>query len=182
MDKETRIWESLVAGIVITLSIGAWVVSAGFPKGDNSLIGPALFPQVLGVILIVSSLIVLIGSWRPQTVPAKRATDSSQPNPSQSDSSQFESGQLESGQLESGQPNASQNSDRFKLLRVAGLLIALAFAPAMLGQFGLLITTVVLTVGVCFLLGAKWFEALIAGGVMLVFVYLVFIQLLRVQA
>jgi putative tricarboxylic transport membrane protein len=162
MDKETRIWESLVAIIVIGLSVGAWVVSAGFPKGDNSLIGPALFPRVLGVILIVSSLIVLIGSWRPQTVLTQSAPDSSQTDSSQTDS--------------------SQNHDRFKLLRVACLLIAVAFTPLMLGQFGLLITAVVLTVGVCFLLGAKWSEALIAGGVMLVFVYLIFIQLLRVQA
>jgi cell division protein FtsW (lipid II flippase) len=127
---------------------------------------------VLGVILIVSSLIVLIGSWRPQTVLTQSAPDSSQ-----TDSSQLDSSQLDSSQLDSG-----QNHDRFKLLRVACLLIAVAFTPLMLGQFGLLITAVVLTVGVCFLLGAKWSEALIAGGVMLVFVYLIFIQLLRVQA
>jgi putative tricarboxylic transport membrane protein len=152
MDKETRIWESLVAIIVIGMSVGAWVFSAGFPKGDNSLIGPALFPRVLAVILTISSLIVVIGSWRPQTVMTAMPSD------------------------------ASQNADRFKLLRVAGLLVAVAFAPLMLGQFGLLVTSVVLTVGVCFLLGAKWSEALIAGGVMLVFVYLIFIQLLRVQA
>lgn len=154
MDKETRIWESIVAVLVIGLSVIAWVVSAEFPKGDNSLVGPALFPRVLGAILIFSSLIVLIGSWS-KSIPSSIPDPSSQP--------------------------ASSGFDRLKLLRVVGMLSALALTPLLLGQFGLLVTTILLTVGVCFLLGAKWYEALVAGGVMLGFVYLVFILLLKVQ-
>lgn len=156
MDKETRIWESIVAVLVIGLSLIAWVVSAAFPKGDSALVGPTVFPRILGVILIVSSATVLLGSWRSRT-PASASPDLTR-------------------------AASSEVSDRFKLVRVAGLLIALALTPLVLAQFGLLATAVALTVGVCFLLGAKWFEALIAGGVMLTFVYLIFIQLLKVQA
>jgi putative tricarboxylic transport membrane protein len=150
MDKETRIWESIVAVLAILLSTTAWVVSASFPKGDNAIVGPALFPRVLGTIIIISSVVVLISSWRTKT------------NATPSDSS-------------------LNPPDRLKLIRVAGLLGVLALAPLALGQLGLVATAVVLTVGVCFLLGAKWYEALIAGGVMLAFVELIFVMLLKVQ-
>jgi putative tricarboxylic transport membrane protein len=151
MDKESRIWESIVAVIAIALSTGAWVVSAGFPKGDNAIAGPALFPRVLGVIIIISSVAVLISSWRSKII----ATPA----------------------------NSSLNLpvDRLKLVRVIGLLGAMAFAPLLLGQIGLVATAVVLTSGVCLLLGAKWFEALIAGAVMFAFVELIFVMLLKVQ-
>jgi putative tricarboxylic transport membrane protein len=151
MDKESRIWETIVAAIAITLSTGAWVVSAAFPKGDNAIVGPALFPRVLGVIVIISSLVVLIASWRSKT------------NTTPSISS------------------INLSVDRLKLVRVIGLLGVMAFAPFLLGQFGLVATAVVLTTGVCLLLGAKWFEALIAGAVMFAFVELIFVMLLKVQ-
>jgi putative tricarboxylic transport membrane protein len=151
VNKESRIWESIVAVIPIALSAGAWVVSAAFPKGDNAIAGPALFPRVLAVIIIVSSLVVLITSWRNKiTTPP---SDSSLNLP----------------------------VDRLKLVRVIGLLGAMAFAPLLLGQFGLVATAVVLTTGVCLLLGAKWYEALIAGVVMFAFVELIFVMLLKVQ-
>jgi putative tricarboxylic transport membrane protein len=151
MDKETRIWESIVAALVIGLSVLAWVVSASFPKGESAIVGPALFPRVLGVILIVSSLVVLFNSWRsPLSVMTSSATGS------------------------------GKDFAWSKLARAFALLAAFALTPLLLAQFGLLITAVVLTVGVCFLLGAKWHEVLIAGAVMLVFVYLVFILLLKV--
>jgi putative tricarboxylic transport membrane protein len=151
MDKESRIWESLVAVIAIALSAGAWVVSAAFPKGDNAIAGPALFPRVLGVIIIISSLVVLISSWRTKVITSPADSSINLP------------------------------VDRLKLVRVIGLLGTLAFAPLVLGQIGLVATAVVLTTGVCLLLGAKWYEALIAGAVMFAFVELIFVMLLRVQ-
>jgi putative tricarboxylic transport membrane protein len=162
MNREDRIWESIVAVLVIGLSIGAWVVSASFPQGENGIVGPGLFPRVLGVLLIVSSVMVLFGSWRKPLTAGPSDTGSNKPDSSTTESDQ-----------------------RFtwpKLLRVVGLLIAVAFTPLLLGQFGLLVTSVIMTVGVCFLLGAKWHEALIAGVVMLAFVYLVFVLLLKVGA
>jgi putative tricarboxylic transport membrane protein len=167
MNREDRIWESIVAVLVIGLSIGAWVVSASFPQGENGIVGPGLFPRVLGVLLIVSSAMVLFGSWRKPLTASPSDTGPSTTGPSRPNSSSADSDQ------------------RFtwpKLLRVVGLLIAVAFTPLLLGQFGLLVTSVIMTVGVCFLLGAKWHEALIAGGVMLAFVYLVFVLLLKVGA
>jgi putative tricarboxylic transport membrane protein len=171
MNREDRIWESIVAVLVIGLSIGAWVVSASFQQGENGIVGPGLFPRVLGVLLIVSSVMVLFGSWRKPLTASSSKTGSST------------AGSITAG---SSTSNSSANSDhRFtwpKLLRVVGLLIAVAFTPLLLGQFGLLVTSVIMTVGVCFLLGAKWHEALIAGVVMLAFVYLVFMLLLKVGA
>ncbi len=147
MDKETRIWESLVAALVMALSATAWIVSASFPKGDNPLVGPAVFPRALSIILVIASAMVLLGSWR-------------------------------------GLTTTGATEDAFswsKLARVIGVLAALAVCPVLLAPLGLLVTTVLLTIAVCMLLGAKPLESLMASGVMLVFVYLVFILLLKVQ-
>jgi hypothetical protein len=68
MDKETRIWETLVVLVVLGLSVTAWLVSGSFPKGDNPMVGPAVFPRILGAILLISSFGVLWQSWRGAAV------------------------------------------------------------------------------------------------------------------
>lgn len=152
--KETRVWETAVLAIVVFLSIGAWVVSGSFPKGDSPLVGPAVFPRVLGVILLVSSIAVFWQSRREALQASREATPS---------------------------PEPEVPFNWFKLLRPIGVLVLFGFAPLLLANIGLLATVGIITVCVCLLLGAKPLETGIASLGMVGFVYLVFILLLKLQ-
>jgi putative tricarboxylic transport membrane protein len=66
--------------------------------------------------------------------------------------------------------------------RVAGLLLALAFAPWLFSKLGLLLTVAVFVILACLLLKARPLEALLTAGIMLVFVYVIFVRLLQVGA
>ncbi len=66
------------------------------------------------------------------------------------------------------------------LLRIAGILLALALSPWALGKLGLLGSAGVLVLLSSLLLGARWLEALLTALFMVAFVYVVFVQLLKV--
>lgn len=147
--KNQHVWEMLVAVIVLFFSIAAWVYSAEFPTQENPIVGPALFPRVLGVILGGSALYLLVSNlWLWQ----KTRT------------------------LETGEAVLPQ------LGRLALVVVALALVPFVFAQIGLLWTAVLYTMAACLVLGAKPLEAFLGAIVMLGFVYVVFIQILKVQA
>jgi hypothetical protein len=149
-------WEFAVALLVVALSIGAWIFSSEFPTQANPVVGPALFPRVLGAIIILTSGFMVVQSWllARKTVP-------------------------EAISLET-EPLLDSKAKVFRALRLFGLVLILGLAPLILSQIGLLFTAVFYTVLVSLLLGAKWFEALIGGATMLFFVFVVFIQILKV--
>jgi hypothetical protein len=153
--KETRVWETAVLAVVVFMSVGAWVVSASFPKGDSPLVGPALFPRVLGVILLIASIGVFWESRKAALQAAREALPS---------------------------PEPQTKFDWLKLLRPIGVLFLFGLAPLMLANVGLLATVGIVTLCVCLLLGAKPLETGIASLFMVGFVYLVFILLLKMQA
>jgi hypothetical protein len=147
--KNQNIWEMIVGVVVLCLGIAAWVFSAEFPTQQNPIVGPALFPRALGLILGISALYMLGSNlllW-------------------------FKTKRLE-----------PEEQVLAKLGRLGLVIVVLAFVPLVFAQIGLLWTAALYTVCACLVLGAKPLEALMGGGVMLGFVYLVFIQILKVQA
>lgn len=66
------------------------------------------------------------------------------------------------------------------LLRIGGILLALALTPWALGKLGLLGSAGALVLLSSLLLGARWLEALLTALFMVAFVYVVFVQLLKV--
>lgn len=55
-ENTSRAWEFLVALVAVGLGIAAWVLSNEFPRTDEGYLGPALFPKILGFVLVVSGL------------------------------------------------------------------------------------------------------------------------------
>ncbi|AWR85576.1 tripartite tricarboxylate transporter TctB family protein [Meiothermus taiwanensis] len=66
------------------------------------------------------------------------------------------------------------------LLRIGGVLLALLLTPWALDKLGLLGSAGLLVLLSCLLLGARWLEALLTALFMVAFVYVVFVQLLKV--
>lgn len=66
------------------------------------------------------------------------------------------------------------------LLRIGGILLALVLSPWALGKLGLLGSAGLLVLLSSLLLGARWLEALLTALFMVAFVYVVFVQLLKV--
>jgi putative tricarboxylic transport membrane protein len=146
----TRLWEIAVAVLAVALGIAAWVLSAGFPRTEDGYPGPALFPRLLGACLLLAGGGILLGNLRRGLATAIAEVS---------------------------------GSDRQELLgfaRVAVLLVALAFAPWLLGQIKLLPTLGLYVILACLLLGSRWYEALLTAVVLLLFVYVVFVRLLQV--
>jgi len=143
----TRPWELLVSLIALGLGIAAWVMSNSFPRTDEGYLGPALFPKILAVVLVVAGLGLILPNIRKP------------------------------GFWQSVEPNLGRN-----LLPVTLLLGALLLTPWLVGKIGLVMSTVLYSVVTSLLLGARWREALLVGVAMLAFVYVVFVQLLKVSA
>jgi len=136
-----------VSLIALGLGIAAWVMSNSFPRTDEGYLGPALFPKILAVVLVVAGLGLILPNIRKP------------------------------GFWQSVEPNLGRN-----LLPVTLLLGALLLTPWLVGKIGLVMSTVLYSVVTSLLLGARWREALLVGVAMLAFVYVVFVQLLKVSA
>lgn len=59
MENSSRAWEFLVSLVAIGLGIAAWVLSSDFPRTDEGYLGPALFPRILGSVLVLAGLGVI---------------------------------------------------------------------------------------------------------------------------
>ena len=155
MNSSEQKWELAVAVLVSALGIGAWVFSSAFPTQANPIVGPALFPRALGAIIILTSVLMVAQRWilARKTMPEVRI-----------------------------EPSLDTKAKLIQAGRLLGLILILGLAPWILPQIGLLFTAVFYTIIVSLLLSAKWFEASIGGLTMLVFVYIVFIQILKVAA
>jgi hypothetical protein len=149
VERTNRIWELIVAVVALGLGGAAWIASASLPPADDGIAGPALFPRVVGVILIVAAFGLILENLR-----AAKADTSSDP----------------------GEQNIWQN-----LLKMGVLVVGLALTPFLVGVVGVAPLSVIFTVLACLLLGAKPLESLLTGGVMLAFVYVIFVWLLKVQ-
>lgn len=145
MENPTRPWELIGSILVLGLGITAWVLSSSFPRTDGGYLGPALFPKILGGILVATSLGLLIPNLRKP------------------------------GLWQAFEPQTAQ-----RLLPIGVLLGALLFSPWLIAKIGLVFTTVLFSMMVAILLGAKWAETLLLGAIMTGFVYLVFVVLLKV--
>ncbi len=66
---EEEFWTALVSVLAVALGIAAWQASAGLPSTPEGYPGPALFPRVLAVVLLVVGLAVLAQAlrrgWQP---------------------------------------------------------------------------------------------------------------------
>ena len=56
---QERIWEALVAGLAVLLGLGTWYLSSSLPTTEEGYPGPALFPRLLAVGLVLGGLALL---------------------------------------------------------------------------------------------------------------------------
>ncbi len=56
---QERIWEALVAGLAVLLGLGSWYLSGSLPTTEEGYPGPALFPRILAVALVLGGLALL---------------------------------------------------------------------------------------------------------------------------
>ncbi|MGK0617656.1 tripartite tricarboxylate transporter TctB family protein [Meiothermus cerbereus] len=145
MVNPARPFEMVVCLLALALGLAAWFPSNAFPRTAEGYLGPALFPKLLAVVLVLASLTLLYRNLRQAGLGPSFAL--------------------------LAWPN---------LLRIGGILLALLLAPWALGKLGLLGSAGLLVLLSCLLLGARWLEALLTALFMVGFVYLVFVQMLKV--
>ncbi len=56
---QERIWEVLVAALAVVLGLGVWSLSGDLPTTEEGYPGPALFPRILAVVLVLGGLALL---------------------------------------------------------------------------------------------------------------------------
>lgn len=86
------------------------------------------------------------------------------------------------GSLRKGLAGLVQPGEMSGFGRVVLLLLSLLFTPWLLSKLGLMLTVAVFVILACLLLGARPLEALLTAGILLVFVYVIFVRLLQVGA
>ena len=61
-----KLSDSILGGVAVLLGAAAFLDTLSFPKMADGAPGPALFPQILGALLVVFGLIVVVQSVRPR--------------------------------------------------------------------------------------------------------------------
>ncbi|MEF2277304.1 tripartite tricarboxylate transporter TctB family protein [Deinococcus sp. YIM 134068] len=64
MEQEHPGWELALSVFLILIGVGVWIVSASFPRLDDGSPGPALFPRVLAVGLMVGGGVLIASALR----------------------------------------------------------------------------------------------------------------------
>ncbi len=60
-----KLSDTILGGAAAVLGAAAFLDTLSFPKMADGSPGPALFPQILGVLLVIFGLIVIVQSTRP---------------------------------------------------------------------------------------------------------------------
>ncbi len=67
-----KLSDTVLGGCAVILGAATLANTTSFPKMADGIPGPALFPQIVGVLLVILGLIVVVQSLRPHTQEERR--------------------------------------------------------------------------------------------------------------